>query len=224
MAKLKTLLEGEIEKAQAKLAARDMADQLQELLEKVTRIKVEDLPALKESLRSNMDPSVASAFESTASGALDSVITALTSATSELDNAAQQVADGQAPTGTGQDLEQAMNLGQDAGDEETGDDIPSLDGDEEGAPVADVAAGGETPLGRERREHKENLRRMIESLSRKIHRLSEAKKSMCNHSAKGKKCPVHGLKECSTMMKETAKKPMKKAMKKPMKKAAKKTK
>jgi hypothetical protein len=37
-------------------------------------------------------------------------------------------------------------------------------------------------------------------------RLKEAD-AKCNHSAKGEKCPVHGLKECGTMMAYEAAKP-----------------
>lgn len=164
---LKTLLEGELEKAQLELAARDMVDQLQEVIKKITKLKIEELPALKEGLRSAIDNNTATQFDSAVSAALQSAIDAVVTSKDQVDQAALAITgEGSMPmAGGGEgDLDQAMNLG---------DEVPP-DGEEEMSPATDAAAGGEEPLGRGKRESRErHMKAMIESLERKI---AEARK------------------------------------------------
>lgn len=168
---LKTLLEGELEKAQLELAARDMVDQLQEIVKKLTKLKVEDLNALKEGLRSNMGNDTASQFESAVSAALQSSIDSVSETKNQVDQAALAISgEGSMPSMGGDTggLEQAMNLG----GEESGEEP----GEEENAPAADAAAGGEEPLGRSKRESRERLKAMIEHLERRVNEAKKAKK------------------------------------------------
>ena len=169
---LKTLLEGELEKAQLELAARDMVDQLQEVIKKLTKLKIEELPALKEGLRSAIDNNTATQFESAVSAALQSAIDAVVTSKDQVDQAALAITgEGSMPMGGGSegDLDQAMNLG----DELPGDD------EEELSPAADSAAGGEEPLGRSKRESRERrMKAMIESIERKIFEAKRAKKKL----------------------------------------------
>lgn len=172
---LKTLLEGELEKAQLQLAARDMVDQLQDMIQDLTKLKVEELSALKEGLRSNFDNEIANQFESAVSAALQTAIDTVSETKNQVDQAALAITgEGAMPTGTSTgDLEQAMNLG---GEE------PAPEGGEEPAPeapTADSAAGGEEPLGRGRRESREvHMKRMIENLERRISEVRKKKMVM----------------------------------------------
>lgn len=178
---LKTLLEGELEKAQLQLAARDLVDQVQDIITKLTKLQVEELPALKEGLRGNFDNSIATQFDKSVGDALQSAITAVNEAKAQIDQAALSIGtDGGMPMGNEGDIEQAMDLGGEEGEEDSGEeDMGGDEGGEEAAPVTDVAAGGAEPIGRTKRESRERkLQTMIESLERKIRETRKAKKKM----------------------------------------------
>lgn len=157
MSKLKTLLEGELEKAEATLAARNLVDEIQDMLQTASKLQVEDLAALVETMRSNMGADVAATFQGSAQSALQAVIDCLTQAKTDLDNAVL--------TATGE--EGAAPALPAPGDDMGGDDM-GLDFD---APsVDDAAAGGaEAPLGRGKRtESRDAIRKQIESLEQKL--------------------------------------------------------
>lgn len=176
---IKTLLEGELEKAQLQLAARDMVDQLQDMIQKLTKLKIEELAALKEGLRSNMGNDTASQFESAVSAALQTSIDAVSETKNQVDQAALAISGEGSMPGVGDTggLEQAMNLG----DEE------DVGGEEDmAAPASDAAAGGEEPLGRSKRESRERLKAMIEHLERRVTEARKAKKAPMKMEAKKK--------------------------------------
>lgn len=155
---IKTLLEGELEKAQVALAARDMVDQLQGTIEDLTKLKVEELEALKESIRANMTPEEADQFVNSVAPALQSAIDAVTQAKDQVDQAALAIS-GEAPSG----MLPSPDIGL------PGDDLAPEDGMDDMAPATDTAAGGEEPLGRARRESRYNkMKAMVESLERKV--------------------------------------------------------
>jgi len=158
---IKTLLEGELEKAQLALAARDLVDQLQTMVQDLTKLKVEDLPALKESIRGTMGNEIADQFVGSVDPALDAAIQAVTQSKEQLDQAALAISgDAEMPMGGG-------DMG--------GDEMPPEMGDE--APVTNTAAGGDDQVGRGRRESRYNrMKAMMESLERKIAETKKAKK------------------------------------------------
>lgn len=166
---LKTLLEGELEKAQLELAARDMVDQLQEVIKKLTKLKVEELNALKEGLRSNMGNDIASQFESAVSAALQTSIDAVSETKNQVDQAALGISGEGGMPGVGDTagLEQAMSLGDEEGAESGEEDMS--------APASDAAAGGDEPLGRSKRESRERMKAMIEHLERRVTEARKAK-------------------------------------------------
>jgi len=170
---LKTLLEGELEKAQLQLAARDMVDQLQDMIAKLTKLKVEELPAIKEGLRSSIDNDTATKFETAVSNALQSAIDAVTESNKQVDQATLAITgDGSMPMGGEADIEQAMDLGGEEGAAPEGEEDMS-------AAMGDTAAGGEEPLGRSKRESRERrMKAMIESIERKIFEAKRAKKKL----------------------------------------------
>lgn len=154
MTKLRTLLEGELEKAEATLAARNLVDELQDMLQTASKLQVEDLAALVETMRSNMGADVAQAFQSSAQTALQTVVDCLTQAKTDLDNAVL------AATGEGG----AMPAPAPAADMGADDDLGDMD---LGAPaVDDAAAGGEEPLGRGKRD--ESIKQQLAALEAQL--------------------------------------------------------
>lgn len=155
MTKLRTLLEGELEKAEATLAARNLVDEIQDMLQNASKLQVEDLAALVETMRSNMSPEVAQAFQTSAQAALQSVVDCLTQAKTDLDNAVL--------TATGEGGATAAPEMPTADSDELGglDDL-----DAEAPAVDDTAAGGEEPLGRGKRN--ESLKQQIEALEAQL--------------------------------------------------------
>lgn len=148
MSKLKTLLEGELEKAEATLAARNLVDELQDMLQTASKLQVEDLAALVETMRSNMGPDVAQAFQQSAQAALQSVVDCLNQAKTDLDNAVLTA------TGEGGAVPAAELPTDDSDDLGMDDEAPAVD--------LTAAGGDEEPLGRGQRT--ESLKQKIEAL------------------------------------------------------------
>lgn len=68
------LAEGELEKSQAILAARDLVDRLQGMLEDVSSMVNEELPPLVDIVRDQISPEAAATFNSEVSGQLSSLL------------------------------------------------------------------------------------------------------------------------------------------------------
>ena len=163
MKNIRTLLEGELEKAEATLAARNLVDEIQDMLQSVSKLQVEDLAALNETMRANMSPEIAQAFNTSASQALQTVVDCLTQAKTDLDNAVMTATD---PTGASA-IQSA---------EPTDGGLDALgNGD---APAVDpAAAGGDLPLGRAQREEGRNsIKQQIEALEGKLREAKRANK------------------------------------------------
>jgi hypothetical protein len=150
------LTEGEIEQAEAVLAAKDFVDRLQKMLEDIGRIINEDLPPLSDVIRDQMGSEQAEAYSSQASAALSDAQTAISQARGELDNGARILSgEEQAMPDMGMGDEMGGELDVDAdmgmGDEMGADE---LDLDAEGGDdfeMTDPEIGGELELGREER-------------------------------------------------------------------------
>ena len=152
------LFESEMGKSEAVLAAKDIVDSIQDMLEKVSKMQNEQLPALVDTIRDQLTAEQADAFKQAIRPVLDSLYQAMSSGRDQADTASRVLAGEQAPTGDmnlgGMDDGMGADLG--AGPELGGDDLGAppegesdLDSDEFGA--TDAAAGGEEELGRERR-------------------------------------------------------------------------
>lgn len=137
--------ESEVQTAQVVLAAQDMVDRIQGMMEDISEMQFKDLPALVSSIRNDMGVDQATQFQTQASAALSNLLTAVQAGKTEME-AAQGVLTGQAPVVPGQDAgmaaptaapgEEDLDLGLDA-------NLPA-DGEEE---EEQVSVG----LGRERR-------------------------------------------------------------------------
>jgi hypothetical protein len=108
----------EVEKSQVVLAAQDMVDSVQKMLEQVSDMLVKEMPALIDSVQSEIGVNEAEQFSSQTTEALGSLTAALTQTKTSLQSALNVI--------TGQDM--GMGAGGDAdaafgGDEMGGDDM-----------------------------------------------------------------------------------------------------
>ena len=153
------LKESEVQQAQVVLAAQDMVDKMQSMLEDVSSLQFKELPALIDSIKNQVGIDQATQFNTDASAALTGLMQNLQGAKQQLD-AALGVVTGAAPApvpGTEPDAVPpgADDLGADAG-AELGADLGADAGAELGADLeADVDAGkplgGPQSLGRARK-------------------------------------------------------------------------
>jgi len=144
------LMESEMGKSEAILAAKDMVDSIQDMVEKVSKMQVEQLPALIDTIRDQIGMAEADNFKNAMSQLLTDVSTSLGQAREAADTNARQLA--------GEDMA-GGGLGGMPGADTLGAPIPAapaslgepsdLDTDEFGA--TDAAAGGEEPVGRAKR-------------------------------------------------------------------------
>jgi urease gamma subunit len=140
----------ELQQAQVVLAAQDMIDRVQGMLEDVSEMQFKDLPALVNSIKQDMGMEQANQFQSQATTALSQLLTAMQQGKTAMEGA-QGTLTGQAPVVPGQ--EPGADLGAApvpaAGDDLDTDIDASFD-----AAADDLEGDEEAPgasLGRERR-------------------------------------------------------------------------
>jgi hypothetical protein len=92
------LNESEIQQAQVVLAAQDMVDKMQSMLEDVSELQFKELPALVDSIKNQVGVDQASQFNADATAALTGLLQNIQGAKQQLD-AALGVVTGQAPAG-----------------------------------------------------------------------------------------------------------------------------
>ena len=150
------LFESEMGKSEAVLAAKDITDSIQDMLEKVSKMQNEQLPALVDTIRDQISAEQAEAFKQSIRPVLDSLYQAMTSGRDQADTASRVLAGEQVGGG---DMSMGDELG---GDEFGGAELGAapesdLDSDLGAAPegdafdATDAAAGGSADLGRTRR-------------------------------------------------------------------------
>ena len=97
----------ELQQAQVVLAAQDMVDQIQKMIEQVSSMQFKDLPALVDSIRNDVGMDQAQQFNNDVTAALQGLIQGLQGSKTQLETA-QGVLTGQAPVVPGQDAGAAM--------------------------------------------------------------------------------------------------------------------
>lgn len=146
------IAESEMAKSEAILAAKDMVDSIQDMLEKISKMQNEQLPALLDTIRDQLGTEQADGFKGAVSPLLQQLAQTLQQGRETADGAARTLAgEGGMDMGMGS----APDLGAGAG---AGGDLASdLDADLDAAGGADefagtdAAAGGADELGREKR-------------------------------------------------------------------------
>ena len=104
------LKESEIQQAQVVLAAQDLVDKMQDMVEEVSELQFKDLPALVESIKNQVGVDQAMQFNTDATGALAGLLQNLQGAKQQLEAALGVV------TGTGgPDMSAMANAGAAAG-------------------------------------------------------------------------------------------------------------
>ena len=101
--KQQLVMESEMGKSQAILAAKDMVDSIQDMLEEVSKMQNEQMPALLDTIRDQIGMEQADAFKASVEPLLAEMTTQLSAARSTADNAARALAGEQvaAPMGMG---------------------------------------------------------------------------------------------------------------------------
>ena len=144
------LRESEIQQAQVVLAAQDMVDQIQKMLEQISAMQFKDLPALTDSIKNDMGVDQATAYQSATAAALTQLLQSVQQGKTALEGA-QGTLTGQAPVVPGQ--EPAADMGADLNAEPAVDAEVAVDADV--VPPADeeepTPLGAPEALGRDRR-------------------------------------------------------------------------
>ena len=145
------LNEGELGQAEVILAAKSMVDTLQDMIEKIGKLQNEELPPLLDAIRDQIGTQQADTFKQQASDTLTSALTQLNACREELDSGARMLAGEEMPT----DMSMPGQMPADptaTPPPGTADDMavdPNMPADNFAA--ADAAAGGASPVGRDKR-------------------------------------------------------------------------
>ena len=143
--KQQLIMESEMGKSQAILAAKDMVDSIQDMLEEVSKMQNEQMPALLDTIRDQIGMEQADAFKGAVEPLLANMVQQLSSARSTADDAARALA--------GEQVAQPMGMGMGPAPAAPGMSAPDgtesdLDTDEF---AATDAAAGPNVVGREKR-------------------------------------------------------------------------
>lgn len=171
--KFSHLLEGELEKAQVVLAAKDVLASLQKVAEDITKIQTDSVMPLVDEIKMQFGSDVSQNFENVSKTTLDAAFDAVRAAKDQIgDEVAklQTVVDGgEYPTDLSSDDGLGGDLGGGDADVTAGLDTPEVDLDAGGAPDLGALAGdaAENPLGRERKESVQNKKPAIKESKKK---------------------------------------------------------
>jgi hypothetical protein len=146
------LFESELGRSEAVLAAKDIVDSVQDMLEKISKIQNEQVPALIDTIRDQIGSDQAETFKTGISPMLADLYQALSTARESSDTAVRQLSGEQvaAPMDMGMGADQGMAgaVPPEGGmDSDLDADIAPADGFD----ATDAAVGGDEELGRERR-------------------------------------------------------------------------
>ena len=130
---MRRLNESEVQQAQVVLAAQDMVDKMQGMLEDVTELQFKELPALVDSIKNQVGIEQAQQFNTDATAALSGLVGNLQGAKQQLDAALNVVTGQAAPGGAVPGAADAAMAGADIG----------AAGADMGAAAADMAAGAD---------------------------------------------------------------------------------
>ena len=144
------LRESEVQQAQVVLAAQDLVDKMQSMLEDTTEMQFKELPALVDSIRNQIGMDQANQFNTDATAALTGLVQNLQGAKQQMEAALGVVTGQQQATPA---LDAAMGAGDMAAPQPPADDSMdlSLDADLDQEGPDEPPTGGRGALGRARR-------------------------------------------------------------------------
>jgi hypothetical protein len=148
--KQQLILESEMGKSQAILAAKDMVDSIQDMLEEVSKMQNEQMPALLDTVRDQIGMEQAEQFKASVGALLANMVTDLSTARETADQAARALAGEQVaqPMGMGGAPALGAAPGGMPGEMPPADTASDMDVD---SFAATDAAAGPTVVGREKR-------------------------------------------------------------------------
>lgn len=141
------LMEGELETAEAVLAAKDMVDSVQDMITDASKMLNEELPPLLDVIRDQVGTAQADAYKNTVTGALQGLMDSLNGTRDALDNGARSLAGEQ--VAQPMDMSGSATLGGAA--ELPAPEVNDFDSEDDDGFAATDAAAGDDELGRERR-------------------------------------------------------------------------
>jgi hypothetical protein len=144
------IVEGEMEAAESVMAAKNIVDRIQGMMEDLGEIVNEDLPALTDTITDNQGAEMAQNYSAAVSGAVNAALEAIRAAREGVDGAARMLTGEAVAPAMGADPAAEMPM------EPTTDMDMALPAEEEipatdEIATSDAATGGEEELGRERR-------------------------------------------------------------------------
>jgi hypothetical protein len=146
------LRESEIQQAQVVLAAQDMVDQVQKMLEQISAMQFKDLPALTDSIKNDMGVDQATSYQSAAAAALTQLLASVQQGKTALESA-QGTLTGTAPVVPGAEpAAPAADMGADLNAEPAADIDVDVDAEVAPADEEEPTPLGGAGLGRERRD------------------------------------------------------------------------
>lgn len=158
MAENQKLMEGEIGKSEAILAAKDMVDSIQDMVERVSKMQVEQLPALIDTIRDQIGMQEADAFKQSMGDLLTNISQALGEARETADTSSRALAGEEGASmmpagmpaepigGAGSDLSSGSMPGAPLAGEPSDLDMAGDDFE-----ATDAAVGGDEAVGRAKR-------------------------------------------------------------------------
>jgi hypothetical protein len=139
------LLEGELESAEAVLAAKDMVDSIQDMITDASKMLNEQLPPLLDTIKDQIGTAQADGFKNKAQEALNNLLTVLNSTRESLDSGARQLAGEEAP------MNEPLGPSPEPSPEPEVSDLDQEEEPQDDFAASAAAVGGNEPLGRERR-------------------------------------------------------------------------
>jgi hypothetical protein len=146
------LFESELGRSEAVLAAKDIVDSVQDMLEKISKIQNEQVPALIDTIRDQIGSEQAESFKGAIAPLLKTLYDSLSQGREQADTAVRQLSGEQvaAPMDMGADQGLAGAMPPEGGESDLDADLGAAP-EADGFDATDAAVGGEEELGRERR-------------------------------------------------------------------------
>jgi hypothetical protein len=155
--------EGAEDAAELVMAAKDMVDRVTGWMEDTAEMQTESMLELADAIRDEMGSEQSESFTATVKPALEAMYAAMESTRNTLTQGVGMLTgEGEAPEAMGADVgaeDPAMEPTVDA--EAEVDVADAADAADDGMGAADAAAGGEEPMGREKRESKETSKKKV---------------------------------------------------------------